>query len=126
MKVRIAVTILLTLVCLTLAGIPAMAIDFITGGPELPDLVGTKIGGGQVGQTPIVDVAWFCPNPAGCLVQSMNFWAFNGSTGAIPAPVSLQWLLSGHVPFDFKGGTQGQATSFDNLGCLQAGNGKRL
>jgi hypothetical protein len=116
MKMR-ATLFLVTLVCLAFSGIPAMADTFTTGGPEFPSPVGTWIGGGQVGQTDITDVAWDCPYAQGCNVTSMSLWIFNGSTGAIPTPDSLKWLVSGAVPFDFKAGTAGTATSFQNLGC---------
>ena len=116
--------LLLTLMCLALAGVPALAQTlYDTGGPELPSLVGTKIGSGQVGETPIVDVSWFCGNPGGCNVEDMTFWAFVDNPNVAPAPVSVRWLLSGGVPFDFKAGISGQATNINQVGdCLPAEN----
>jgi hypothetical protein len=108
MKTRIALLSLLTMLCVALVALPAMAgsqLLFQSGtGPEGPSPVGFRIGPTAIMGDQIPGVSWNCPFHD-CDVTGMTIWAFIDSpAGVVPSPTSVQALLS-TTPFDFRGGT---------------------
>jgi hypothetical protein len=115
MKVRIALLSLLTICCVALAALPAMATVFInTGGPRMPSPIGEPLNNSAY----VVDVSWFCPYSE-CAVTSFSYWSFNGTNGTAPVPQTITSLWSGPIPFNFKGGTTVVSTTISQPLCLQ-------
>jgi len=112
MKMRLALLSLLTILCVSLAALPATANTlFTTGGPQ-NNFVGTQPFLPFNG----IGVSYDCPFHD-CDVESISIWSHN-SSGTIPNLGSLTWTL-GPEPFVFSGPgiTTGTANSFTNLGC---------
>jgi PEP-CTERM motif len=99
MKIRIALSLLVTLMCLGLASIPLMASTiWTTGGPEVPSPVGFAPFGPPSGTNPIPSVSFECQSAAGCLVQGISFWDF--STNGLPyKPTMLDTVFVGTTPY---------------------------
>lgn len=124
MKKHVALWGVLILVCLTLAGVSAMAAPatlFQTGH-------GTGTSGDSIsmsnGPEPGNTVAnqWTCSTPD-CLVAGFTFETFNGVAGGNTGSSSISWLFSGAKPFNFKnvcggGPCSGTSTPFTIGDCL--------
>lgn len=116
MKRRIALLSLLTIFCVALAALPAMAspsqVLYTTGSFQRPSPVGTGINNGVV-----TDVSYFCAY-TDCDVTGMTFWTFDTVTGQPTGGRQVSWLLSG-TPFNFKGGTSGTNRVFQIGDCIR-------
>jgi len=115
MKMRIALLSLLTILCVSLAALPAVAAPqllYTTGGPQRPSPVGTGINNGIV-----TDVSWNCAYQD-CDVTGATFWTFDTVTGQPTDGTQVSWLLSGHTPFNFKGGVGGTSPVFQIGECV--------
>lgn len=106
MKMRLALTLLLTLLCLTFSGPPAMAATIYNTGLPVLDGTGAILNSSMF----VVDAEWFCPFLGGCDVTGVSYYN-SKSSGAMPVPQTITWLASGPIPFNFKGGTGGTATT---------------
>ena len=104
MKKQIALPLLLTLLCLDFASIPAAAepsssvppfppIIFTTGGFQSPSPVGFAPFGPPAGTNPIPAVSWSCPATS-CDVTAIGFWDFNTRNHIpwTPTVVETVWL----------------------------------
>ena len=124
MKKRIALPLLLTLLCLGLAEIPAMAapvppfppIIFTTNGPELPSPVGFSQFGPPTPTNPIPAVSWDCPTPS-CTVGAIGFWDLNGTRGSTYTPTVMNEVLLSTKAYDFLGGTEFSGP-IQQTGCI--------
>lgn len=97
------------MLCLALAGTPATAQQISLFSTDGPQAVGPQIGGGQTGPTDITDVSWIC-SFSNCDVTSVSVWLSQSNNFGVSPSATSNWLVSGHVPFDFKGGASGMST----------------
>lgn len=98
MKIRIALSLVLTLLCLGFASIPLMAgTIWTTGGPEVPSPVGFAPFGPPSGTNPIPAVSLECLSSS-CVVQGISFWDF--STNGLPfTSTLLDTVFLGTTPY---------------------------
>jgi PEP-CTERM motif len=98
MKIRIALSLLLIVVCLGLASTPLMAgTIWTTGGPEVPSPVGFAPFGPPMPGNPIPAVAFDCP-ASSCIVQGISFWDFS-TNGSPYTPTLMNEVWLGTTPY---------------------------
>jgi PEP-CTERM motif len=98
MKMRIALSLLLTVMCLGLASTPLMAgTIFTTGGPEQPSPVGFAPFGPPMPDNPVAAVSFDCP-ASSCIVQGISFWDFS-TNGSSYTPTLLNEVWLGPSPY---------------------------
>jgi len=127
MKTRFALLSLLTILCVSLAEIPAVAapaptvppfpgIIFTTGGAETPSPVGFGPFGPPVVTNPVPSVSWTCPGSS-CTVGAIGFWDFNGTNATPYTPTVMNEVLLSQTAYDFVGGTEFSGP-IQQTGCL--------
>jgi PEP-CTERM motif len=107
MKMRFRSLSLLTLTCLVLATVPAMADKlYDTGTPQFKsDPTGTPI----FSNAPELAAGSFeCALQAGCDIEGFTFWSFNGVTGTSTGISQTDWQFD-PIAFNFKGPNFGTA-----------------
>lgn len=93
----------LTLLCLGLAALPAMAQVLFSSGPHVsgPSAGGVNIDTPLIAPQVLNGVSWNCSTPD-CDVTGVTFWVFNGLTGgSLPTSSSLQEILVSQRAFGF-------------------------
>ena len=122
MKTRIAVLSLLTMLCVSLAALPAMAqVLYNTGGPELPSPVGLPIATpSSAGFSP--SGSWVCAFHD-CDVTSVTFWSFNANPATLTQTITnVHWTI-GPNPFSSAGGGGGFSAVSQTGPCIVGESG---